>query len=82
MKPYLLVDFGSTYTKMTAVDLDGPAVLGTATAPTTVDDGLINGYYQAFRQLTTQTGPLKFEKSWLAAARPGCAWSPWGWCRS
>ena len=42
MRPYLLVDFGSTYTKMTAVDLDGPAVLGTAAAPTTMDDGLIN----------------------------------------
>ena len=32
MRPVLLIDFGSTYTKLTAVDLDGEALLGTAAA--------------------------------------------------
>jgi uncharacterized protein (TIGR01319 family) len=71
MRPYLLVDFGSTYTKMTAVDLDGPAVLGTAAAPTTVDDGLINGYSQAFQELTAKTGPLKFRKKLACSSAAG-----------
>ncbi len=30
MKPVLLTDFGSTYTKLTAVDLDAAELLGTA----------------------------------------------------
>ena len=71
MRPYLLVDFGSTYTKMTAVDLDGPAVLGTAAAPTTVDDGLINGYSQAFQELTAKTGPLKVRKKLACSSAAG-----------
>lgn len=29
MKPVLLIDFGSTYTKVTAVDVDGEKLLGT-----------------------------------------------------
>ena len=34
MKPVLLTDFGSTYTKLTAVDVDTARVLGTAAAYT------------------------------------------------
>lgn len=30
MQPYLLIDFGSTYTKVTAIDIDAEEVLGTA----------------------------------------------------
>lgn len=71
MKPYLLIDFGSTYTKMTAVDLDEPAVLDTATAPTTVDDGLIKGYLQAFQQLTAKIGPLQFRKKLACSSAAG-----------
>ena len=71
MRAYLLVDFGSTHTKMTAVDLDGPAVLETAAAPTTVDDGLIKGYSEAYRRLTAKTGPLKFQKKLACSSAAG-----------
>ena len=37
MKPILLVDFGSTNTKVTAVDVENYEVLGTAAAYTTVE---------------------------------------------
>ena len=43
MKPVLLVDFGSTYTKLTAVDVDGAALLGTAAAYTTVQTDISQG---------------------------------------
>ena len=33
---HLLVDFGSTYTKVTAVDLDEEVILGRAQSPTTI----------------------------------------------
>ena len=36
MKAVLLIDFGSTYTKLTAVDLDSETILGTAQSFTTI----------------------------------------------
>ncbi len=41
---YLLVDFGSTYTKITAVDLDREIIVGWAQAPTTVDTDVMIGF--------------------------------------
>ena len=47
MKPILLIDFGSTYTKLTAVDVEEERILGTAqsftTIQTDVGDGLNAG---------------------------------------
>ena len=47
MKAVLLIDFGSTYTKLTAVDLDSETILATSQSYTTVEtdinDGLMNG---------------------------------------
>ena len=46
MRPILLIDFGSTYTKVTAVDVENAKLLGSAAAYTTVqtdvNDGLAN----------------------------------------
>ena len=39
MTPVLLIDFGSTYTKVTAIDLDRELLLGTAASYTTVETG-------------------------------------------
>ena len=61
MRPYLLIDFGSTYTKLTAVDLAAPAVLGTASALTTVEEGLIVGYQKARQELAKAVGSLAYE---------------------
>ena len=36
MRPVLLIDFGSTYTKVTAVDADEGKLIGTAASYTTV----------------------------------------------
>ena len=51
MKVYLLVDFGSTYTKVTAVDLDTETVIGRAQAPTTVETDISIGLHQALEYL-------------------------------
>ena len=50
MKPVLLTDFGSTYTKLTAVDVDTARVLGTAAAYTTVQTDVNDGFSAALRQ--------------------------------
>ena len=71
MRPYLLIDFGSTYTKLTAVDMAQPAVLGTASALTTVADGLNRGYQQALQRLTAEVGPLEYERRLACSSAAG-----------
>ena len=43
MKPVLLTDFGSTYTKLTAVDVEHETLLGTAASYTTVSSDINEG---------------------------------------
>lgn len=63
MRCYLLVDFGSTFTKLTAVDLDKEDIIATSKAITTVETNIIDGYEMALHELTQKTSaPLVFEK--------------------
>ncbi len=71
MRPYLLIDFGSTYTKLTAVDLDEPRVLGTSAAITTIRDGLIHGYRCALERLNAETGPIRFQRQLACSSAAG-----------
>jgi uncharacterized protein (TIGR01319 family) len=47
----LLIDFGSTYTKVTAVDLAAPCILARAQAPSTVATDVSEGFFRALAQL-------------------------------
>ena len=67
MKPVLLIDFGSTYTKVTAVDIEGEQLLGTADSFTTIQTDINDGLDNALKKLFEKTGPLEFE------ARYGCS---------
>ena len=58
MKPVLLIDFGSTYTKVTAVDLDEEAILGTAASYTTIETDINDGLNKALTILEEKTGKL------------------------
>lgn len=51
MKAYLAIDFGSTYTKLTAIDLDNEVILATAKDITTVKDDIMIGFNKAFNKL-------------------------------
>ncbi len=51
MSIYLLIDFGSTYTKVMAVDLEKETILGRAQAPTTVTTDITIGLNQALFEL-------------------------------
>ncbi len=62
MNHILLIDFGSTYTKITAVDVDNEIVLGTARGITTVETDIMNGLNQAIDALFLKTGKLAFSK--------------------
>jgi uncharacterized protein (TIGR01319 family) len=58
----LLIDFGSTYTKITAVDLGREAVIGTAKGFTTVETDITEGLQRALDDLFSRTGKLEFSK--------------------
>ncbi len=66
MSVQLLVDFGSTYTKITAVDLQHGLVVGTASAPTTVKTNVMEGFNAALKKLES-THPLPGEITGISA---------------
>ena len=53
---YLAVDFGSTYTKLTAIDAAKGRVLATANAFTTISSNVLDGFYVALEHLRAQLG--------------------------
>ncbi|HNZ50779.1 MAG TPA: methylaspartate mutase accessory protein GlmL [Bacilli bacterium] len=62
MNACLLIDFGSTYTKLTAVDLDLGILLGTSSHFTTVSSDIRLGYHRALSLLKEKIGVIPFSK--------------------
>ena len=71
MRPVLLIDFGSTYTKLTAVDVEGETILGTAASYTTVQTDIGDGLRKGLRLLEEKTGKLQFEKTYACSSAAG-----------
>ena len=71
MEAVLLIDFGSTYTKVTAVDVLKPSLLGTATAHTTVTTDVYDGLTLALEKLYEVTGPINFAKRLACSSAAG-----------
>jgi len=58
----LLIDFGSTYTKVVAVDLSTVEVVASARVPSTVDTDITLGLEEAFKQISSQARITDLEK--------------------
>lgn len=71
MQAVLLIDFGSTYTKLTAVDLDAKKILATSQDFTTVNTDVMEGFDNAFRKLKEKTGDITFEKRLACSSAAG-----------
>ena len=71
MKPVLLVDFGSTYTKATAVETESGRLLGTAQSYTTVERDISLGLENALKELKGQTGAIEYEKRYACSSAAG-----------
>lgn len=71
MKPVLLIDFGSTFTKATAADLDAEAVLGTAQSFTTVNSDIGEGLENALAILREKTGIRDFPERYACSSAAG-----------
>lgn len=71
MKAVLLIDFGSTYTKLTAVDVEGEKILGTAAAYTTVQTDINDGLSEGLKRLEEKTGKLDFQQCFACSSAAG-----------
>ncbi|MDD4000545.1 MAG: methylaspartate mutase accessory protein GlmL [Bacilli bacterium] len=71
MTNYLLVDIGSTYTKLTAVNLDRANIIGTAHHYTTVETDVRIGYEKALEQLVKKTGTSEYKKIYASSSAAG-----------
>jgi len=67
----LLIDFGSTCTKVTAVDISRPRLLGNATSFTTVNTDVREGLSHALSELESQTGALQFNERFACSSAAG-----------
>ena len=63
MARYLMIDFGSTFTKLVAVDGEREDILATAMRPTTVTTDIRTGYRAALADLEQKLGgPVAFDR--------------------
>ena len=71
MKPVLLIDFGSTYTKLTAVDVEGEQILGTAQSYTTVQTDINEGLRNGPALLEEKIGKVEFAETFACSSAAG-----------
>ena len=71
MKAVLLIDFGSTYTKLTAVDLENEVVLGTAQSFTTIFTDINDGLENALAILRQKIGNVEFAETYACSSAAG-----------
>ncbi len=71
MKQVLLIDFGSTYTKVTAVDVEKQELLGTAASYTTVQTDVKVGLENALKILSEKIGDLEYDARYACSSAAG-----------
>ncbi|MBR6525350.1 MAG: glutamate mutase L [Clostridia bacterium] len=71
MKNILLIDFGSTYTKVTAVDAEAGQLLGTADSYTTIETDVGEGLENALKKLEKQTGVISYDARYACSSAAG-----------
>ena len=71
MKNILLIDFGSTYTKLTAVDVESEQILGTAAAFTTIETDINDGLSNGMKILEEKLGKLEYEACYACSSAAG-----------
>ncbi len=59
---YLTADFGSTYTKLTAIDAKESRILATSNAFTTIETNIMDGFSAALHELEKKSGKQHYDK--------------------
>ena len=72
MDSYLLIDFGSTFTKLTLIDVENENVLETSKSYTTVDTNVKEGYEKALKTLMNKiNGKVNIVKKLACSSAAG-----------
>ncbi len=71
MKNILLIDFGSTYTKLTAVDVESETILGTASSYTTIETDINDGLKAGLELLEKKIGKIEFSDCYACSSAAG-----------
>jgi len=71
VRAVLLIDFGSTYTKVAAVDVEGEAILGVAQSGTTASEDISIGLDHAVARLRDEIGNVKFAERYACSSAAG-----------
>ncbi len=71
MSKVLLIDFGSTYTKLTAVDVKKEEILATAASYTTVQTDVNEGFNKALQMLEKKTGKTEYDACYACSSAAG-----------
>ncbi|RPI01645.1 MAG: DNA mismatch repair protein MutL [Calditrichaeota bacterium] len=67
----LTVDFGSTFTKIAAIDMDRAEVLATAGAFTTIDSDITEGFYCALTNLQSELSDFRYDELFCCSSAAG-----------
>lgn len=68
---YLTVDFGSTYTKLTAIDGNKAQIVGTASAFTTITTNVMEGFDSAYKKLVEKIGSFSYDELLICSSAAG-----------
>ncbi|MDR3541200.1 MAG: methylaspartate mutase accessory protein GlmL [Desulfosporosinus sp.] len=71
MQAVLLIDFGSTYTKVTIVDLTSEEIIGTARAGTTIATNIMDGLNAALAQISEPDEGWNFVRKLACSSAAG-----------
>lgn len=71
MQPVLCIDFGSTFTKVTAIDVDKPEILATSQAFTTINSDINEGLDQALQDIIEQTNISSWPQRYACSSAAG-----------
>ena len=71
MQAVLLIDFGSTYTKVTIVDLISEEIIGTARAGTTIETNIMDGLKAALAQIPEPVDGWNFIRKLACSSAAG-----------
>jgi uncharacterized protein (TIGR01319 family) len=71
LQAVLLIDFGSTYTKVTIVDLVNEEIIGTARAGTTIETNIMDGLKAALAQIPEPTEGWNFVRKLACSSAAG-----------
>lgn len=71
MKHYMLIDFGSTYTKIAVIDVEQETLVGSAKALTTVSTNIMEGLQNAELEFEKRYGCIKIDKRIASSSAAG-----------